>query len=210
MISNFFGRFYPANTIVPTSSSDLAFSPFSWFDSYWAYHSKLSLKLNWRFLLLHWIYAPAPPGFTPCSLSSTRSIPCASTLMVGLSTHSALLSSLAVAVLVCPPLPFSPLGHPSVDSVYPNGTYRLNWILPIQFRSHQNWLSPIRLLSSNGSNKLSEALYIWQSPDPTLVIRSAWSASSCRSQSWSTFNACNEYCDMSATRRIEDYYTDKI
>ena len=64
------------------------------------------LKLNLRFFLSLWFYALASPGFTPCSRSSTHSIPRASTPLVNLSTHRTLPNSLAVAAVLVP-LPLS-------------------------------------------------------------------------------------------------------
>ena len=67
--------------------------------------------------MLFRIFTPASLGFTPRSRSSTCSIPCASTLPIGLSTHAALISSLVVAVLAPLSWPFPPLGPQSIRNV---------------------------------------------------------------------------------------------
>ena len=71
--------------------------------------STLPLKLNLRLFGIFRLTTPVPPGFTPRSRSSTCSIPRASTLPVGLSTHSALVNSPAIAVLALLLLPYLPL-----------------------------------------------------------------------------------------------------
>ena len=75
----------------------------------WSCLSTLPLKLNlWLFGIFQHTTL-VPPGSTPCSRSSTCSTPRASTLLVGLSAHSALVSSPAVAVLALLLLPSLPL-----------------------------------------------------------------------------------------------------
>ena len=115
------------NRSVPTDSV-LGF--FSRSGPCWACISTLPLKLNLRLFGILGLTAPVPPGFTPRSRSSTCSIPRASTLPVGLSAHSALGGSPAVAVLALllqPSLPLWPRLIQRVWIKHPNrfGTLRV-------------------------------------------------------------------------------------